>query len=101
MMDVEDYCKNVAFELSEWKARIDDIVGKFDRTATGDKSPVISYVNDLHMFLDDLSQRIDALQNECPIAWSREEFEKAPREFHFQKEWKERWQDISPAEFGG
>ncbi len=100
MMDVESYCKNLAFELGEWKARIDHIVGRFDSTATGDKSPVVSYVNDLHIFLEDLSNRIERLRTECPVAWTSEEIEKMP-ESHFQKEWRGVWEDVSPGQIGG
>ncbi len=75
---------------------MDEIVMKFDRTAPETNHRLFRTVNDLHMFLEELSSRIDRLRNECPVAWSREEFEKSPRAFHFQKEWKER--DISPAE---
>jgi hypothetical protein len=100
MMDEKGYCENVASELMEWKAKIDDIVMKFDRTATGDKSPVVSYVNDLHIFLDEINDRIDLLKTNCPVALSAEDREKIP-ESHFQKEWKTTWDDVSPGQIGG
>lgn len=100
MMDEKNYCDNVARELSDWKARIDDIVMKFDRTSTGDKAPVVSYVNELHIFMEELSERIRMLRTECPIALSPEARERIP-ESHFQKEWKGVWEDVSPAEIGG
>lgn len=100
MMDEKGYCDNVASELMEWKARIDDIVMKFDHAATGDKSPVVPYVNDLHIFMDELSERINLLKTNCPIAMSSEMRERIP-ESHFQREWKTVWEHVSPGAIGG
>lgn len=99
MMDEKSYCESLARELSEWKARIDDIVLKFDRTATGDKAPVVAYVNELHIFMEEFSDRISRLKNECPLAF-RESMERIP-ESHFQKEWKGVWEEVSPSDIGG
>ncbi|HMK33449.1 MAG TPA: hypothetical protein VK463_00160 [Desulfomonilaceae bacterium] len=99
MMDEKSFCENVALELSKWKSRIDNIALKFDRTSSGDKAHVVAYVNELHMFMEELSDRIRMLDSQCAAAFP-EAIEKIP-ESHYQKEWKGVWEDVSPAEIGG
>jgi hypothetical protein len=66
---MSDYCDNLATELGAWKAKVYDVVGRFDKVSSGDKEKIIDQVRDLHMFLGELDSRIDGLRHECPTDW--------------------------------
>lgn len=69
MKESENFCDNLLTELSAWKAKVNDVVGRIDKFSSGDKEKIIDVVRDLHMFLQELDERIDGLKVECPIDW--------------------------------
>jgi hypothetical protein len=71
----ENYCDNLAAELGGWKAKVNEVVDRFDKVSSGDKEKVIDQVRDLHVFLGELDNRIDGLRAECPTDWEPSEAE--------------------------
>ena len=71
-MEVKDYCKNVDMELTLWKAKLYDVLGKIEKLPTGRKERIFEEVNGLHIIMSELEERIDKLRTECPIAWKPE-----------------------------
>ncbi len=69
-MDLKDYCTAMSTELTAWKARIYDVVRKLDKLQSGEKEKAASRVRDLHIIVEELSDRIDKLEKECPTEWS-------------------------------
>jgi len=69
-MDVMDYCKGMETELTAWKAKLYDLMRKVDHLGTAEKEKVLPNVEDLHIFLTEMSDRIEQLKNECPTEWS-------------------------------
>ncbi|SPF39871.1 conserved hypothetical protein [Syntrophobacter sp. SbD1] len=100
-MDVQSYCDSLNIELAGWKAKVYDVVRKLDEVSSGDKQKVVPIVNELHMVLEELTDRIDRLKKECPTQWEPENIELEGKFSHSETQWEERWQDVSPAEFGG
>ena len=74
-MDLMDYCKGVEMELTTWKAKLYDLMRKVDKLGTAEKEKILANVEDLHMFVTEMSDRIDQLRNECPTEWSPEKRE--------------------------
>jgi hypothetical protein len=74
-MELKDYCSNMAVELTAWKAKMYDIARKLDKMPTGDKEKVVPEVYELHALIEELSDRIQRLQRECPTQWSPDEIE--------------------------
>jgi hypothetical protein len=74
-MDVKSYCDSLSIELTGWKAKVYDIVRKLDKMSSGDKEKVIPEVNELHMIIEELDDRIDLLEKECPTEWEPERIE--------------------------
>jgi hypothetical protein len=74
-MDVESYCDNLTIELTEWKAKIYDITRKLDKLPSGDKGKILGHVNDLHMLVEEIEDRIERLRNQCPSDWSPDKIE--------------------------
>ncbi|WP_136797914.1 MULTISPECIES: hypothetical protein [Desulfosediminicola] len=78
-MEIQDYCKNVDTELSQWQEKLSHIVSQLDNRPTSSKQGVYEEVNGLHMIITEMSDRIDQLRNECSISWEpQKEDEKTP-----------------------
>jgi len=69
-MEVLDYCRSIETELTAWKAKFYDMSRKIDRLGTAEKERVLPNVEDLHIFLTELEDRIGQLKTECPTEWS-------------------------------
>lgn len=69
-MDVQDYCKSMETEMTAWKAKLYDVMRKVDSLGTAEKEKVLPNIEDLHMFLEEMSDRVEKLKTECPSDWS-------------------------------
>lgn len=74
-MELKDYCNNVIAELTGWKAKVYDIVRRFDKVSTGDKTKVVGQIKDLHILMGELEERIARLRRDCPNAWSPDQMD--------------------------
>ncbi|MDW7771655.1 MAG: hypothetical protein SCH71_02080 [Desulfobulbaceae bacterium] len=72
-MEVKDYCRNMEMELNIWKARLYDVVRKFDQLSTGEKQDSYEEVAGLHMLMTQLEERLDNLRTSCPTDWKPED----------------------------
>jgi len=71
-MDVKDYCKGVEMELTAWKAKLYDMMRKVDRLGSSEREKVLQNIEDLHILVTEMGDRVDQLRNECPTEWSPE-----------------------------
>jgi len=97
-MEVREYCDSVTVELAGWKAKVDDVVRKLDHVSTGGKEKVVGEVNELHMIIDELSDRIEGLKIACMTNWKPE------REDHdivWPRQFDDTWDTISQSDIGG
>jgi predicted nuclease with TOPRIM domain len=69
-MDVMDYCKGMEMELTAWKAKLYDLTRKVDKLGSAEKEKILPNVEDLHIFVTEMGDRIQQLKNECPTEWS-------------------------------
>jgi len=69
-MDVQDFCKGMEVEMTAWKAKLYDVMRKVDKLGSAEKEKVLPNVEDLHMFLEEMSDRVETLKTECPSDWS-------------------------------
>ena len=69
-MDVVDYCKGIETEMTAWKAKLYDVMRKVDNLGSADKEKVLPNIEDLHMLLEEMSDRVQSLKTECPSDWS-------------------------------
>jgi predicted nuclease with TOPRIM domain len=88
-------------ELASWKARVDDVVRKFDKASCGDKANVTPHINQLHMIVEELEDRISMLKTECQTAWEPEKMELENKLTHLKRTWEEVWHRTSPGDVGG
>ena len=69
-MDVQDYCKGMETEMTAWKAKLYDVMRKVDKLGSAEKEKVLPNIEDLHMLLEEMSDRVEKLKTECPSDWS-------------------------------
>lgn len=69
-MEVKDYCRNMEMELTGWKAKLYDVIRKFDQLSTGEKEEAYKDVNDLNILMTEMEERLDTLHNSCPTDWT-------------------------------
>ncbi len=98
-MEEREYCDNVTVELAGWKAKVDDVVRKLDHISTGDKEKIVPEVNELHMIVDELSDRIEGLRIACMMNWKPEEEE--GHEVVWPRQFDDSWDTISQSDIGG
>ena len=68
-MNVNDYCKGMEMELTAWKAKLYDVLNKFDGLGTAAKEKAFPNIENLRMVVADLEDKICDLQVECPTDW--------------------------------
>ena len=99
-MDVTSYCENLATELGGWKKKVEDIVGRLDTLSSGDKGKVLNQVNDIHILIEEMEDRISRLKTECPSDWSPDKIELDTKLTEISTVCEECWSNVSGA-FGG
>lgn len=100
-MDMKHYCGSVAIELNGWKAKMYDVVRKLDKVSSGDKQKVLPMVNELHMILEELDDRVDRLKRECPTEWAPDKIDIEGKLHIMKTKWEEVWKTVSPGDVGG
>lgn len=58
-------CKAMEMELGAWKATIYDIVRKMDKMPGGVKDKFLPNIEDLHILVEELDQRIEDIRANC------------------------------------
>lgn len=100
-MDIRDYCSGLQSELNGWRAKVQDVAVKFDRRATGDKDKVAHEIRNIHMIVEELSDRIERLKNACQTQWEPDNIELESSVTQRETNWQGVWDKVSPADIGG
>lgn len=93
-MDVKDYCKAMEVELTGWKAKIYDLSRKIDKLPTGDKEKVASHVEDLHIIMEELTDRVNQLEKECPSEWSPQKTKMDSEVAKLKTKYEDAWGEV-------
>ena len=99
-MDVKSYCDSVKIELTQWKAKLYDVIRKTESLSADDKNKVGPTVSELNGIVDDLNQRIELLSRECPAEWSGDKNEIEDKISQMKGKWKEVWGVMGEPEYG-
>lgn len=100
-MDVKDYCGAMSTELTAWKAKMYDVVRKLEKLGTAERGKILSNVEDMHMVIEELDQRIDNLNKECPTEWSPQRAQIEGKMSSLRDDWQSVWGQISAGDIGG
>ena len=66
-MASREYCSNVSVELEGWSEKLHNLSSQIDRISTGDKYKLFPQIEELHMILTELDDRLCSLMQTCSI----------------------------------
>ena len=82
-MNAINCCKTMEAEVTAWKADVYDIARKMGELSGGEKEKILSQIEDLHMLIAEMDDRIEQIRENCTpetciddIRTEREEFSK-------------------------
>jgi hypothetical protein len=64
-MKAKNCCKTMEMELTGWKAIVYDITRKMEQLPGAEKSKILPNIEDLHMLIAEMDDRIDEVRNRC------------------------------------
>ena len=105
-MKARNCCKTMEMELTGWKTIVNDITCKMEELPGGQKSKILPNIEDLHMLMAEMDERIDQIRTTCSpetgmddIKTEREAFNKAISTSRVNTE--EAMQGLGAGNFGG
>ncbi len=105
-MKARNCCKTMEMELTGWKAIVYDIARKMEELPGGNKQMVLPNIEDLHMLIAEMDDRIDQIRNNCTpetgmddIKTEREAFNAAISNLRVNTE--EAMRGLGGGDFGG
>jgi hypothetical protein len=66
VMASRNYCSNVGEELAVWSSRLHDLSGKIDRMPSIDKYRLLSQIEELHIIMTEMDDRLCEVMTACP-----------------------------------
>ena len=105
-MQARNCCKTMQAELTAWKANVYDIVRKMEELPGGEKDKVLPNIEDLHMLIAEMDDRIEDIRDNCTpetgmddIRTEREDFDKHLATLRVKSE--EAMRELGPGNLGG
>jgi hypothetical protein len=99
-------CKTMEAELTAWKANVYDIVRRMEGLGTADRERVLPNIEDLHILIAEMDDRIDQIRVNCrpetcieDIQTDREKFEKSLSQLRVTAD--EAMRGLGAGNFGG
>jgi hypothetical protein len=106
IMKARNCCKTMEAELTAWKANVYDIVRKMEELPGGEKEKILPNIEDLHILISEMDQRIDQIRDNCTpetgiddIRTDRELFDKSLSKLRVTAE--EAMRGLGGGNFGG
>ena len=69
-MEVSAYCDTLEKQLSEWKAKLYDVIRIVDKLTDENKETVYPSIRGLHSIVDEIDSEVEQLRTACPADWS-------------------------------
>jgi len=66
-MSAENVCNNLKLELNAWKENVSKIAESFESRPGSAKAGVLENIEDIHILVQDLQNRIDQLEETCSL----------------------------------
>ncbi len=96
-MEVREHNERLESEVIGWKAKVDDVIGKFDKMPSEDKERVVPLFDELYMSIEGLTARIENLNLALR---EHDETEKTGKFAGFKRIWKEMWRNSMRMHYG-
>ena len=105
-MKARNCCKTMEAELTAWKANVYDIVRNMERLDGGRKEKMLPNIEDLHMLIAEMDDRIELIRSNCTpetgmedIRTERESFNNSLTQLRVNAE--EAMRGLAAGDFGG
>jgi hypothetical protein len=105
-MQAKNCCKTMEMELTGWKAIVYDITRKMEQLPGGEKTRILANIEDLHMLITEMDDRIEQIRDNCKpetgmedIKSEREAFNNAVSRLRMSTE--EAMRGLAAGDFGG
>jgi hypothetical protein len=69
-MDVSAYCDTLEKQLSDWKAKLYDVIRTVDKLTDENKEKAYPSIRGLHAIVDEIDSEVEQLRTACPADWS-------------------------------
>jgi len=100
-MEVTTYCEKLISELDSWKGKADYIARELDNMAILDKEKALPVIMELHMFVEELCDRIDRVKSNCQEAWEPAQIGVVELRVHETGNWGKDWENEFLGKKGG
>ena len=77
-MATKEYCSSVTDELEYWSNRLHELSNKFDKVPSIDKYKVLPHIEELHILMTEIDDRLCDLLTSCSTVESLEKEEMRP-----------------------
>ena len=64
-MATREYCSSVADELEYWSIRLHELSSKFDKVPSIDKYKVLTHIEELHILMTEVDDRLCDMMTSC------------------------------------
>ena len=78
-MEAKDYYGVVQSEVTEWKSKVHDLVGRFEDIPAETRNKLGPFLDELRSVMEEHSERMGALEEEFPVKWRPKKTEKSRR----------------------
>ena len=96
-MDSKDFCKGMQMELTAWKAKLYDVLTKYDKLGSADKEKSFQHIENLKMVVAELEDKVCNLEVECPSDWSSQKKEIEDAHVDMRSKYEETMEEIGKA----
>ena len=77
-MATREYCSTVSDELEYWSGRLHELSEKFDKVPSIDKYKVLPHIEELHILMTEVDDRLCGMLRACSTVETIREEEKRP-----------------------
>ncbi len=68
-MNIMSYCDTLGRQLTEWKAKIYDIILRVDALPENEKEAIFPSIRILNAIVEEINAELEQLKNACPADW--------------------------------
>lgn len=100
-MNTLEYCTHVENELANWREKLGAIDHRIEGLSCGEKEKMLPNIEELHMVMAELDDRIMALKTSCPTEWQPVREEISERVKGFGEKYAFATKEVVDYDFGG
>lgn len=98
-MELQRYCDNAKGELTNWKAKIYDLIREADNMPSAGRDKISGSIQDLHHIVGTIDSEIKRREKECPVEWQAEKEALEAKFKELEEKSGEAWRDLSPDDY--